>query len=179
MEKAEAQKAFQYLNQFRQAPEEYGSKLKLNLKRVEIRPVLIWDTLLAKVAEDKAMDMARHDYFSHINRHGEGINILISRAGYTLPANATDNKKNNFYESIAWATGNPDHPVSATALIDDLIIDKGVSTLGHRKHLLGIDDDPKKPFRSTLKDIGIGYVVVNNKDNTTKAYMSVVIAAHN
>jgi uncharacterized protein YkwD len=175
----EEQKAFQYLNEFRQHPVEYGNAIKLHLNKVEPRPVLKWDTILAKVAEEKAMDMAKNDYFAHINNKGEGINIMVSRAGYTVPDFALKDKKNNWYESIAWQGGNKDFAVDAKMLINSLITDKGVASLGHRKHLLGIDDDAKHPFDSRLTDIGIGYAIQMSKDNTFKCYMSVVIASHN
>lgn len=148
--KEEAKKAFEYLNQFRANPKEYGDKLKLNLKKVDARPALVWNETLAKVAEERAMDMAENKYFSHINKKGQGINILIHEAGYTLPKNWIKNKQDNFFESIqAGAKDGID-------AINDLIIDKGTESLGHRKHLLGIDDD--KAFNSKLKDIGIGFV---------------------
>ncbi|MFN4234925.1 MAG: CAP domain-containing protein [Bacteroidia bacterium] len=150
LNKEEAKKAFEYLNQFRANPKEYGDKLKLNLKKVDARPALVWNETLAKVAEERAMDMAENKYFSHINKKGQGVNILIHEAGYTLPKNWIKNKQDNFFESIqAGAKDGID-------AINDLIIDKGTESHGHRKHLLGIDDD--KAFNSKLKDIGIGFV---------------------
>lgn len=165
--KEEAKKAFEYLNQFRANPKEYGDKLKLNLKKVDARPALIWNETLAKVAEARALDMAENNYFSHINKKGQGVNILIHEAGYTLPKNWTKNKQDNFFESIQAGAKE------GIEAINDLIIDKGTPSLGHRKHLLGIDDD--KPFNSKLKDIGIGYVTCKRGCQYI-SYISVIIA---
>lgn len=165
--KEEAKKAFEYLNQFRANPKEYGDKLKLNLKKVEPRPALIWNETLAKVAEARALDMAENKYFSHVNKKGQGINILIHEAGYTLPKKWLKNKQDNFFESIQ--AGAKD----GIEAINDLIIDKGTPSLGHRKHLLGMDDD--KPFNSKLKDIGIGFVSCP-KGCQYNSYTCVIIA---
>lgn len=165
--KGEAKKAFEYLNQFRANPKEYGDKLKLNLKKVDARPALIWNETLAKVAEARALDMAENNYFSHINKKGQGVNILIHEAGYTLPKNWTKNKQDNFFESIQAGAKE------GIEAINDLIIDKGTPSLGHRKHLLGMDDD--KPFNSKLKDIGIGYVTCK-KGCQYISYTCIIIA---
>lgn len=165
--KEEAKKAFEYLNQFRANPKEYGDKLKLNLKKVDARPALIWNETLAKVAEARALDMAENNYFSHINKKGQGVNILIHEAGYTLPNNWTKNKQDNFFESIQAGAKE------GIEAINDLIIDKGTPSLGHRKHLLGMDDD--KPFNSKLKDIGIGYVTCK-KGCQYISYTCIIIA---
>lgn len=165
--KEEAKKAFEYLNQFRANPKEYGDKLKLNLKKVDTRPALVWNETLAKVAEERALDMAENKYFSHVNKKGQGVNILIHEAGYSLPKSWLKNKQDNFFESIqAGAKDGID-------AINDLIIDKGTESLGHRKHLLGMDD--KQAFNSKLKDIGIGYVTCK-KGCQYISYTCVIIA---
>jgi uncharacterized protein YkwD len=170
VDKEEAQKAFNYLNEFRTNPKEYGDKIKLNLKKTEARPKLIWNTILAKVAEEKALDMAENKYFSHTDKKGRGINILIHDAGYTLPKKWTKNKHDNFFESIqAGAKDGID-------AINELIVDKGTASLGHRKHLLGMDD--KAAFNSKLKDIGIGYVTCK-KGCEYISYTCVIIAMRN
>ncbi len=165
--KEEAKKAFEYINQFRANPKEYGDKLKLNLKKVDARPALIWNETLAKVAEARALDMAENNYFSHVNKKGQGVNILIHEAGYTLPKKWLKNKQDNFFESIQ--AGAKD----GIEAINDLIIDKETPSLGHRKHLLGMDDD--KPFNSKLKDIGIGYVTCK-KGCQYISYTCIIIA---
>jgi uncharacterized protein YkwD len=165
--KEEAKKAFEYLNQFRANPKEYGEKIKLNLKKVDARPALIWNETLAKVAEQRALDMAENNYFSHINKKGKGINILIHEAGYTLPKEWIKNKQDNFFESIH--AGAKD----GIEAINDLIIDKETPNFGHRKHLLGIDDS--KPFNSKLKDIGIGFVTCK-KGCKYISYTCIIIA---
>ena len=56
--------------------------------------------------------------------------------------------------------------------IRNLIIDKNVPSLGHRKDLLGLDD-----WNASLYDIGIGYArpVENSR---FRSYVCVLIAKH-
>jgi uncharacterized protein YkwD len=146
VDKDEARRAFEYLNQFRSDPYEYGKQIGLDLQQYEKRPTLQWNETLARVAETKALDMAQHQYFGHTNPDGNGINILIHNAGYTLPKTWLENKNRNNFESLQAGT------VSGTEAINSLIVDKGIPSLGHRKHLLGVDDT--FPFFSRLTDIG-------------------------
>lgn len=168
---AEAQIAFQYLNEFRQNPAEYGKKIKLNLKKVSPRPKLVWNDTLAKVAVSKATDMAKRNYFKHITPDGQGINIMIYNAGYKMPGYYLKPKTSNFFESIGAGVE------TGKEMIDLLIIDAGTPSLGHRKHLLGIDDG-KYAFNSKLVDIGIGFVKTDKKKNQYHSYMSLIIAFH-
>lgn len=162
----EAKKAFERLNDIRKDPGAYSKKLKVNLDNVKPRHALKWNDTLAKVAEAKAMDMAKRKYFRHIDPDGNGINIKIHNAGYKLPQSWIKDKKNNFFESIAAGVDG------GAAIIDYLIIDSGTPSLGHRKHLLAIEE-----FYANCYDIGIGYV-----DNATKSpystYICVIIAKH-
>ena len=167
----EAQIAFKYLNEFRQNPAEYGKKIKLNLKKVDPRPKLVWNDTLAKVAVAKATDMAKRNYFKHVTPDGQGINIMIYNAGYKMPEYYLKPKTSNFFESIGAGVE------TGKEMIDLLITDKGTPSLGHRKHLLGIDDG-KYPFNSLLVDVGIGFVKTDKKKNNFNSYMSVIIAFH-
>src|SRR4051812_17752181 len=53
----------------------------------QTRTKLVWNPILARVARERAWDMARRNYFSHVNPDGLGANTLVERAGYVLPAN--------------------------------------------------------------------------------------------
>lgn len=162
----EAKKAFEHLNSIRKNPAAHSKRLKVNLDNVKPRPELKWNDTLSKVAEVKAMDMAKRKYFGHVDPDGNGINIKIHKAGYKLPEGWIKDKKSNFFESLAAGVqGGP-------AMIDFLIVDTGTPTLGHRKHLLAIDD-----FYANCYDIGIGYVE-NAVKSPYSTYICVIIAKH-
>jgi len=159
----EALAAFAYINAFRAEPAKFGKRLGLELSNVKPRPPLKWSPTLAKAAEQKALDMARRNYFSHQTPEGRGMNIIMHRMGYRLPKWAIEKKGQNFFESIG--AGRK----SGRAMVEMLIIDKGVKNLGHRSHLLGISD-----FHARGRDIGIGFAV--NPQSKFKTYMCVLIA---
>lgn len=163
IDEQEAKKAFEQLNTARSNPKAYGAQIKINLDKVEKRTALVWNDTLAKVAQQKAIDMARKKYFGHITPDGKGINVMIDAAGYTLPKEWLKSKKENYFESIvAGVTSGED-------AIKTLIIDAFEPSLGHRKHLLGIDD-----WNAGLKDVGIGYVKAPGTEY--KVYVCVIIA---
>jgi hypothetical protein len=162
--KNEAQLAYQYLIQIRSNPNQFYAEFPF-LKSTKIsKQSLRWNDTLAKVAEAKALEMAQKNYFSHTNKAGKGINILIHEAGYTLPADWIKPKSNNYFESIAAGKEN------GIEAIKQLLIDKGVPSLGHRKHLLGSED-----FNANLSDVGIGFVKGNEKTDY-RSYCCVIIA---
>lgn len=164
-DKQEARKAYEYLNQVRQSPKDFSKEIKLNLSSVKSMPGLVWNDTLAAVAEARAMDMAEKAYFGHVNKKGEGINIQINRAGYTLPPEFFKNKKENSFESIAMG------PPSGVEAIQGLILDKGINPPNHRKHLLGMTS-----FWANCYDCGIGFVRTDDPKKPT--YICVIIAKH-
>ena len=76
----EARKAFDYLNKIRKEPAKFSKEIGIDLSDVKARPALKWNDILAKVAEEKALDMANRDYFAHVTPEGLGINIQIHEA---------------------------------------------------------------------------------------------------
>lgn len=166
LNREEAKKAFEHLNKIRSNPAAHSLRLKVNLNNVQPRHELKWNDTLSKVAEAKAMDMAKRKYFGHVDPDGNGINIKIYKAGYKLPQSWIKDKKNNYFESLAAGIKG------GTNIIDYLIIDEGTPSLGHRKHLLGMDD-----FYATCYDIGIGYVE-NAIKSPFATYICVIIAKH-
>lgn len=166
LDKQEAKNAFEYLNKVRENPKEYSEEIGISLRKAKPIFPLIWNDTLAKVAEEKAMDMATNNYFSHVNKKGQGINILIHRAGYTLPKDFYKNKRNNFFESLAMGQ---DDGIEA---IKGLIKDEGINPPAHRQHLLGLTY-----LWSTCYDIGIGFVTTDNPE--MPSYTCIIIARHN
>ncbi|MCL4279844.1 MAG: hypothetical protein KJZ60_09210, partial [Ignavibacteriaceae bacterium] len=78
----------------------------------------------------------------------------------------------NYFESIVAGAKNGEDAVCI------LITDENTPGLGHRKHLLGIDNGT--PFNSKLTDIGIGYAICfNEKKCKYETYVSVIIAMKN
>jgi uncharacterized protein YkwD len=166
-DKEEAQKAFAFLNEIRNNPDAYSKELQYakGLKVSKLK--LVWNDTLAKVAEAKAYDLAKKNYFAHVNKDGQGINYLIAKSGYALNSDWTKKKSDNFFESLS--ANNP----TGVEAIKALIIDKGNPQFGHRKHLLGLDE-----WNATLKDIGIGFVR-SASGSAYQTYMCVIIAKHN
>ncbi len=161
----EARAAFDYLNRVRQNPAAFSKEIGVDLSKVQKRPALVWNDILGKVSRDKALDMANRDYFGHVTPDGFGINYLMNAAGYKLLPAWLQDKKANYFESIA--AGYP----TGVETIRQLILDKGVPDLGHRKHLLGMT-----PFWANCNDSGIGFVEASGRKFPT--FVSIVIAKH-
>ena len=110
--------------------------------------------------------MANRDYSGHTDPDGYGINYFMNRADYRLNQSWLQKKDMNYFESIAAGT------VDGKNCIEVLIRDYNVPSLGHRKHLLGLDD-----WNATLKDIGIGFAR-RQTGSTFQTYVCVIIAKH-
>lgn len=164
---ADMKEAFEFLNQVRANPGKFSNEVNINMSDIKAVHALAWNDTLAKVAQEKAEDMAKRDYFDHVDPDGNGINIRILKAGYKMPEAWTNKKSNNFFESIA--AGKKGIKES----IVQLLYDSGAmphTAAGHRVHLLGMND-----FYSNLKDIGIGHA----DGGKWGSYTVVVIAKHN
>jgi uncharacterized protein YkwD len=164
--KEEAQQAFQLLNAIRSNPDKYYKELHLNAKLKVTKTQLHWNDTLARVAEAKALDMAKRNYFNHVSPEGIGINYLIHQSGYALHADWIKDKKDNSFESLGAG-----HDSGAEA-IRSLIIDAGSPGKGHRDHLLGIGE-----WDASLVDIGIGFVKCDAGEY--QSYICIIIAKHN
>ena len=155
--------SFLELNQVRQNPVLYATKYKLPaLKRIPKIHALTWDTTLARLAQQKAADMANRNYFSHQDKQGRGMNYYVRQANYPLPAIFSKKISENGVESIAANTEGPND------FIQQLIIDEGVRNLGHRKHLMGLEHFKE----NTHVGIGIAY----NPKSKYKYYCSILLA---
>jgi uncharacterized protein YkwD len=65
------------------------------------RPAFICHAVLAQVARARAEDMARRDYFSHVNPDGFGPNYLVIQAGFPLLSWYDQRPAANNIESLA------------------------------------------------------------------------------
>jgi uncharacterized protein YkwD len=166
IDRQEARSAFMLLNKIRQNPRVYRGELNLSSRLQISHTPLRWNAALASVAEAKALDMARRNYFDHTDPDGFGPNYYINRAGYTLNPDWLKRKNANNFESIG-----ANHP-SAIDGIKAMIIGKNSPGFGHRRHLLGTDE-----WNASLQDIGIGYVRVPS-GSTYQSYLCVIIAKH-
>lgn len=166
IDRAEAQKAFLLINRIRQTPEKYYREMHFDKSFKLTSTALRWNDTLARVAEAKAYDMAKRDYFGHTDPDGYGINYYIAKSGYALNKDWTRNKSDNFFESISAEAADGEDAVK------NLVIDEGVPSLGHRKHLLG-----GGPWESTLTDIGIGFARIDS-GSRFRTYVSIIIAKH-
>ena len=165
LDRQEAQKAFLLLNKIRVAPADFTDEMPF-LAEISKKHPLKWNDTLAAVAEAKAIDMATRQYVGHVDPDGYGMNHFINKAGYKLKDKWLTAKEANYFESIAAGAPNGE------AAIRNLVIDKNVPTLGHRKHLLGLDE-----WNAPMVDIGIGYA----RPDGNKPYLSyvcVLIARH-
>src|SRR5262249_33854445 len=99
LDRAEAKKALDYLHKLRADPVGMGRAIGLDLSGVMPRPPVKWHPTVAKVAEEKATDMAKRRYFAHSTPEGIGINQMLDDAGYKLADYMLRKKSNNFFES--------------------------------------------------------------------------------
>ena len=166
LDRREARNAFELLNKIRENPAPYARELKMpgNLK-ISNGP-LVWNKVLARAAEAKALDMANEQYFAHVDKQGYGMNYHIHQEGYRLIPEFLRKRSDNTFESIAAG------PESGEAAIRMLIIDDNTPGKGHRDHLLGINK-----WNRSLVDIGIGFVHCESGCRF-KSYVSVIIAKH-
>ncbi len=165
--KSEAQDAFRLLIDIRMNPERYIRELQISsvTKKVK-RTKLRWNNNLARVAEKRALDMAKRNYFDHTDPDGIGPNYHIHHGGYKLNTDWLKRLDANNFESIA-----ANH-LTAFEGIKAFIIGKGSPGFMHRKHMLGLDE-----WNASLMDVGIGFVrsPIGSK---YKTYLCVLIAKH-
>jgi uncharacterized protein YkwD len=166
LDQKEARLMFDYLQQLRQKDVPSNDPLLKYVPKNAVK--LIWNDTLAAVAEARATDLATRNYFDHIDRKGRGVNYYIAEAGYQLEPEWIENKDYNFFESLE--AGKETYK----EIIADLIIDKGVPSKGHRKHLLGLDD-----WNSKNTDVGIAcFRVGDDMKAEYSTYTVIIIARH-
>lgn len=151
-----------------------GSDLTCNMSETELglaailashpqqaRERMVCDPILARVARERAADMAARGYFDHVNPDGFGPNYLVRQAGYALPDMYGDDPRINMVESIAGGFGlNGGGDAWAVWENSD----------AHRTHLLGLNW-----FTAGQERFGIGHVQVEGSPFTN---YWVFISAH-
>ena len=146
---AESQHFIYLLNRARHDPAAYQreNNLPADIALVEARPPLAVNANLNASALFHSQEMATHNYFGHQSAvTGDWPNKMVRDHGYPLP-DIFPNTSNNL-ESLAAGTffSGADEPLSA------LIVDEGIPSLGHRKHLLGMGT-----FNASFREIGVGH----------------------
>lgn len=163
---AEEQQFVYLLNLARHDPAVYQREagLPVDLSEIEPRPPLAVNDLLMRSASARVEEMAQLDYFGHQSPvTGDWPNKVARDQGYDLPSGWADDK--NFIESIAAG----DWYDRATVPLDALIVDQGLPTAYHRRHLLGVDG-----FYAENRELGVGYAT--NLAATYRRYWAVHIA---
>lgn len=166
IDKNEGKNAFEVLLDIRKNPNKYFQQLYFDKDLKTSSTQLLWNDTLAKVAEAKVFDMANRNYFGHVDPEGLGMNYFISKCGYKLNSNWIQNKSDNYFESLAANSSTGEEAIF------DLVKDSLTPSLGHRKHLLGLES-----WSSTLTDVGIGFSRRESGSNY-KTYICVIIAKH-
>lgn len=161
----EIKEAVDYLNNMRANPSAFSKDVGLSLEGIASRHALKWNATLAQVAQTKAEDMAKKNYFSHVDPKGYGMNYYVNKAGYRLPDFWLKDVKKNFCESIAAGSDSPLDGIIQLINDDDV---KQHDKAGHRVALLGISD-----FCKDNVDIGIGWAT--STKSKYKSYMVVII----
>ena len=123
------------------APKEFEEQLAALLKQAsgQRRASLTHNEILARVARERAQDMARRNYFGHVNPDGLGPDYLVSQAGYLLPKSYGKKKSSNNIETIASGNTTPEDVWAAW-----------MGSSAHRKHLLGLTFTSHMPNRRIM-----------------------------
>lgn len=112
----------------------------------QMRAAMQLDPILARIARERAADLAARNYFAHVNPDGFGPNALVREAGYVLPAWWGTAAADNYIESIAAGRNT-----AAATWID------WMNSPSHRTHILAID-----PFYQNQTSYGVGYAYSAN-----------------
>lgn len=122
------------------------------------RDRIVYNPVLARVARQRAQDMAARNYFNHTDPDGLGANTHVTRAGYRLPDNYDRSPAGNNIESIG---GGYQSPWEAWQGL--------VNSKDHRTHLLGL-----QAFYREQSEYGVGYA--RAPDSEFEHYWVVLIA---
>ncbi len=137
------------LNDIRANPAAYGAQIGLPaLDSVAAAPPLALNAQLIQAAQGHSADMNANNYFSHYDAQGNGPGYRETQAGFPW----TD-----YGESIAAGYSTD------AATLQALIVDAGVPDLGHRLHLLGINNSDQS--------VGIG--IVQNGTGSYGSYYTI------
>ncbi|HEV7867364.1 MAG TPA: CAP domain-containing protein, partial [Chthoniobacteraceae bacterium] len=116
------------------------------------------NAILSKVARAKAIDLARRDYFAHVDPDGKGANTLVREEGYPLPSHYDQAQSGNNIESLAAGYPTPQNAWS-----------NWMTSPSHKMHLMA-----QNSFFAEQTSIGVGYHY--DADSTYKHYWVVLTA---
>lgn len=124
----------------------YVSSLESDLKEVKNRPMLVPEKSLMAAAAYHANDMSANTFFDHSSSDGTGFGSRVRR----------------FYEGGYIAENISAGMNSAIGVVMQLLVDDGLSSLGHRKNILsevyvaiGVKTATHAQWRSvTVQDFG-------------------------
>ncbi|HEV7893550.1 MAG TPA: CAP domain-containing protein [Pyrinomonadaceae bacterium] len=122
------------------------------------RRALTYNSILARVARERAYDMGTRSYFDHVNPDGLGANYLVTREGYSLPDFYSKRRSGNNIESIAAGSDTPEDAWQ-----------NWMGSSGHRTHLLGLTS-----FYAEQTEYGVGHAYI--PDSRYKHYWVVITA---
>jgi hypothetical protein len=132
------------LNDARANPAAYGASIGLDLSGVAPAQPLAFNSQLIQAARLHSVDMFNRHYFDHVTPEGIGPSQRMKAAGFPAFSSA---------ESIS--EGFP----GVASSLQELIIDTGIPSLGHRHQLLAID-----PGFKNQKQVGIGILATGPDD---------------
>lgn len=104
---------------------------------------MVYDSYLHLVARAKALDMAKRDYFGHVDPDGIGANHRLEMTGYGLP---------DFYNQERSATGNVEALAAGDRHTPRSAFRAWMNSPGHKTHVLATD-----PFFADQTRFGVGY----------------------
>lgn len=156
-----ALESIHYLNRIRQAPNLYSDSVGIYLGAIEPTHILEIDPVLMQIAEERALDMVRHNYFGHTSPAGHTVNSLLCDKGFKIPKEFCQFRTINNFESIC---GGVQRGIEC---INILLRDEGLNPPGHRIHLLGMDDFYKSHRR-------IGAALIYKKDSEYEYYFVII-----
>jgi fibronectin type 3 domain-containing protein/uncharacterized protein YkwD len=134
------QEFLERLNDARANPTAYGQSVGVDLSGVAPSQPLAFNTSLIQSSRDHSLDMSNNNFFGHNGSDGSSPFQRMSADGFPWVGAA---------ESIAAGQS------SVEAALQSLIVDAGVSDLGHRKQLLSWGGAPYTSEQQT----GVGVVM--------------------
>ena len=106
---------------------------------------LSYDSSLASIARKHSADMARNNYFAHVNLEGLGPTERGTKVGYSCYKNygsyyttgiAENIMQNNLYDSITYYNGIPRYAWNSQEEIAQSTVSGWMNSPGHRQNIL-------------------------------------------
>jgi uncharacterized protein YkwD len=162
---AQEQLLLEELNDIRANPAAYGASIGLPaIESVAPAPPLAFNSSLIAAAQGHSQDMNANNYFGHYDLAGHDPGWRETQAGYAW----TD-----YGESIAGGYGTDAQALQA------LLVDSGVPDLGHRLHLLAMNNSDESVGIGIVQN-GTGsysdyYTIDTGNTSDTRAFLTGVV----